>query len=80
MSEATDDGTTERLSPAVDRRMLDLLVCPLTRTRLRWNAAAQELLSPAARLAYPVRDGVPILVAGEARELDDEEVDAAKRM
>ena len=80
MSETTGNDATERLPPAVDRRMLDLLVCPLTRTRLRWDAAAQELLSPAARLAYPVRDGVPILVAGEAREMDDEEVDVAKRM
>ena len=61
-------------APAVDRRMLDLLVCPQTRGRLEWDAEAEELVSKSARLAYPVRDGVPILVASEARELGEDEV------
>jgi uncharacterized protein YbaR (Trm112 family) len=54
----------------VKQALLDILVCPLTRTRLRWDAAAQELVSEAAGLAYPVRDGVPVLLADEARVLD----------
>ena len=49
--------------------LLELLVCPLTRTRLRWDEEAQELVSDAAGLAYPVRDGVPVLVVEEARLL-----------
>ena len=61
-------------APAVDRRMLALLVCPQTRGRLEWDAEAEELVSKSARLAYPVRDGVPILVASEARELGEDEV------
>ena len=51
--------------------LLDILVCPLTRTKLRWDAETQELISDAAGLAYPVRDGVPVLIPGEARRLDD---------
>jgi uncharacterized protein YbaR (Trm112 family) len=51
--------------------LLDLLVCPLTRTKLRWDQEARELISEAAGLAYSVRDGVPVLLADEARRLDD---------
>ena len=51
--------------------LLDILVCPLTRTKLRWDAEARELISDAAGLAYPVRDGVPVLLPDEARRLDD---------
>lgn len=47
-----------------------LLVCPITRTKLRWDEAAGELVSDEAGLAYPVRDGVPVLLAEEARRLD----------
>ena len=50
--------------------MLQLLVCPQTKTRLHFDEAAQELISEAAKLAYPVRDGVPILLVSEARPLD----------
>ena len=53
-----------------DKRLLDLLVCPLTRTKLRYDEAAQELISEAAGLAYPVRDGVPVMLPEEARKLD----------
>ncbi|MFN4140986.1 Trm112 family protein [Aestuariivirga sp.] len=55
-----------------DPRLLELLVCPVTKTRLQYDAARQELISKAARLAYPIRDGIPIMLAEEARELDRE--------
>ncbi len=52
--------------------LLDLLVCPVTRTKLRWDADRQELVSDAAGLAYPVRDGIPVMLVEEARLLDGE--------
>ena len=52
-----------------DPRLLELLVCPVTKTRLQYDAAAQELISKAAGLAYPIRDGIPIMLAEEAREI-----------
>jgi uncharacterized protein YbaR (Trm112 family) len=55
----------------VDPKLLELLVCPLTKGRLSWNAAAGELVSERAKLAYPVRDGIPIMLVSEARELKD---------
>lgn len=55
----------------MNEALLEILVCPLTRTKLRWDAEAQELVSDAAGLAYPVRDGVPVLLVDEARPLDD---------
>ena len=51
---------------------LDILVCPLTRTKLRWDRETGELVSDAAGLAYPIRNGVPVLLAEEARQLDRE--------
>ena len=56
---------------SVDPRLLEILVCPLTREPLRYDAAAQELISDAAKLAYPIRDGIPIMLVDEARSLDD---------
>lgn len=53
----------------VDPRLLEILVCPLTKTRLRVDADAGELVSDAAGLAYPVRDGIPIMLIEEAREI-----------
>lgn len=53
----------------IDPRLLEILVCPMTKTRLRYDEAAQELISDAAGLAYPVRDGVPIMLIDEAREV-----------
>ncbi len=50
--------------------LVEKLVCPLTRTKLRWDEAAQELVSHEAGIAYPVRDGVPVLLVEEARRLD----------
>ncbi len=55
----------------VDPKLLELLVCPLTKTRLVYDADKQELVSRAAGLAYPIRDGIPIMLADEARELKD---------
>ena len=56
-----------------DPKLLELLVCPLTKTRLEYNPEAQELVSRAARLAYPVREGIPIMLPEEARELGADE-------
>ena len=55
----------------VDRKLLEILVCPLTKTTLEYDAQRQELISRAARLAYPIRQGVPIMLPDEARPLDD---------
>lgn len=57
----------------VDPKLLEVLVCPQTRTSLRYDKQRQELISDAARLAYPVRDGVPIMLIDEARELGADE-------
>lgn len=53
-----------------DVRLLELLVCPLTKSRLVYDRDAGELVSDAAKLAYPIRDGVPIMLVSEARALD----------
>ncbi len=53
----------------VDPKLLELLVCPLTKTTLRYDAQAQELISEAANLAFPIRDGIPIMLVDEARTL-----------
>jgi len=57
----------------VDPKLLEVLVCPQTRKPLRYDKQRQELVSDAARLAYPVRDGVPIMLIDEARELGPDE-------
>ena len=54
----------------VDPKLLEILVCPVTKGTLRYDAAAQELISDAAGLAYPIRDGIPIMLPDEARKLD----------
>ena len=59
-------------SPRADPKVLELLVCPLTKTRLVYDEAAQELVSRAAGLAYPNRNGVPLMTAEAARPLDDD--------
>jgi len=56
-----------------DPKLLEILVCPLTKTTLIYDRARQELISRAAGLAFPIRDGVPIMLADEARALSDEE-------
>lgn len=59
----------------MDTKLTELLVCPVTKGTLEFNATRTELISRSARLAYPIRDGIPILLASEARTLDDAEVD-----
>ena len=54
----------------VDPRLLEVVVCPVTRGTLSYDRARQELVSKGAKLAFPIRDGVPILLVGEARTLD----------
>jgi len=58
----------------IDPRLLEILVCPLTKTTLEYDAARQELISRAARLAYPIRDGIPIMLPEEARPLDEDAI------
>jgi uncharacterized protein YbaR (Trm112 family) len=54
----------------VDRRMLEALICPVTHTGLRYDAAKGELISEAANLAFPIRNGIPVLLVNEARALE----------
>ena len=58
----------------MDKRLLDILVCPVTKAPLVWDEAKQELLCKASRLAYPVRDGIPVMLEEEARPLSDDEI------
>lgn len=63
----------------IDPRTLEMLVCPLTKTRLTLSADGSELISIVARLAFPIRQGVPMLSLDEARELDADEVERLRR-
>jgi hypothetical protein len=60
----------DRPETTVDPKLLEILVCPLTRGPLEYDAARQELISRKARLAYPIRDGIPIMLPEEARKID----------
>ncbi|CTQ32557.1 Trm112 family protein [Jannaschia rubra] len=62
--------TDKSTEPSHDRRMLESLVCPRTHGPLSYDAEAQELVSKSARLAYPIRGGIPIMLVDEARKLD----------
>ncbi|QQG36592.1 MAG: Trm112 family protein [Micavibrio aeruginosavorus] len=62
------------MTQTVDPKLLEILVCPLTHALLRYDVARQELISDQAGLAYPVRDGIPIMLPDEARALEDHEV------
>jgi uncharacterized protein len=66
----SDESSSERPTPTVDPKLLEILVCPLTKTTLEYDAEAQELISRKAKLAYPIRDGIPIMLAEEARRLE----------
>jgi uncharacterized protein YbaR (Trm112 family) len=68
--EATPEPALAPPSPGFDPRMLEALVCPQTHGVLLYDAGRQELVSRAAHLAYPIRDGIPIMLASEARALD----------
>jgi uncharacterized protein YbaR (Trm112 family) len=61
----------DAITSRVDPKMLELLVCPLTKGRLSYDAKAGELVSEKAKLAYPIRDGIPIMLISEAREIKD---------
>ncbi|WP_299847183.1 Trm112 family protein [uncultured Roseovarius sp.] len=62
--------TDETSQPAFDRRMLEALICPQTQSRLEYDVKAQELISRAAGLAFPIRSGIPVMLIDEARALD----------
>lgn len=70
----TETETKPRTDHEIDPRLLEILVCPATRGPLIYDRDNQELISQKARLAYPIRDGVPVMLPEEARELTDEEV------
>ena len=70
-SQSQDPAADSAPQQAVDPRLLEILVCPLTKGRLDYDAAAQELISRGARLAYPIRDGIPIMLPEEARALSE---------
>jgi len=80
MNETNDETTgqpsgsgpeSSALGSAVDPKLLEILVCPVSHGPLRYDRERQELISDTAGLAYPVRDGIPIMLADEARRLDD---------
>ncbi len=70
---AEDEVTPADATPEVDPRLLEILVCPVTKTILHYDRQAHELVSVAAGLAYPIRDGIPVMLPDEARKLNDEE-------
>jgi hypothetical protein len=65
------------MSYKIDSKLLEILVCPLTKSTLRYDAEREELISDKARLAYPIRDGIPVMLPDEARPLDEDEVGLA---
>jgi uncharacterized protein len=71
-------GKSNKEGIDVDPKLLEILVCPLTKGPLRYDRAAQELVSEEAGLAYPIRDGIPIMLVDEARSLSDDERAALK--
>ena len=62
--------STERLDSTVDPKLLEILVCPVTKGPLEFDSTRRELISRSAKLAYPIRDGIPIMLPEEARRLD----------
>ena len=66
----SDTPSTERPAGSVDPKLLEILVCPLTKSTLEYDAGKQELISRSAKLAYPIRDGIPIMLPEEARKID----------
>jgi len=71
MSDETPETGGQQADSAVDPKLLEILVCPLTKGPLDYDAKAQELISRQAKLAYPIRDGIPIMLPDEARRLDE---------
>jgi uncharacterized protein YbaR (Trm112 family) len=64
------NASPERLDGTVDPKLLEILVCPVTKGPLEFDATRQELISRSAKLAYPIRDGIPIMLPEEARKID----------
>ena len=64
----------------MDKKLLALLVCPVTKGSLKYDKERQELVSTSARLAYPIRDGIPVMLEDEARTITDEEYEKYKEM
>jgi uncharacterized protein len=64
------NASTERPENSVDPKLLEILVCPLTKGTLEFDPVRQELISRSAKLAYPIRDGIPIMLPEEARKID----------
>ena len=64
----------------MDMQLLDILVCPVTKGPLKFDKDSQELVSTSARLAYPVRDGIPVMLEDEAREITEDEYEKYKAM
>jgi uncharacterized protein YbaR (Trm112 family) len=79
MVEEPKEPGKDEVPARVDARLLEILVCPRTKTSLVYDEAGQQLISRAARLAFPIRDGIPIMLEDEARPLDDEELRALTR-
>lgn len=64
----------------MDKQLLDILVCPVTKGPLKYDKERQELVSTSARLAYPIRDGIPVMLEDEARTITDDEYEKYKSM
>ena len=76
MTGSADNPDADRApQPAIDRKLLELLVCPLTKATLVYDAAKQELISQRAGVAYPIKNGVPLMTAEAARPLTDDELE-----
>jgi len=76
MPTSAASSTLRAIAGEVDPKLLEILVCPVTRETLHYDRETQELISKGARLAYPIRDGIPIMLPEEARELTDSEANA----
>ena len=79
MAEVPNEPGKDEGPARVNARLLEILVCPRNGTSLVYDEARQELISRAARLAFPIRDGIPIMLEEEARQLDDDELRALGR-
>ncbi len=77
-TESPQPGKSAKDGMDVDPKLLEILVCPVTKGPLRYDRTAQELISEEAALAYPIRDGIPIMLVDEARPLGDDERAAIK--
>lgn len=67
----TAPTNTDKTTAKTDRRMIEALVCPVTQTTLSYDAEKQELVSKAAKIAFPIRDGIPVMLVDEARKLEE---------